>query len=166
MAKKKAGPSGAKGTGKARKPAASKSAKAGGGAGKAAAKPDPPPFLGALAALLRSRKIKVPKGLLEAPPEAYANQDESVVDQLAALPDAALTAQAEKVASWAARQAERARAAWESSPIVGEIRRRGLREPPAPSRVIGAAFSMKKPLRDWSDAELLDAAREWSRRAN
>jgi hypothetical protein len=36
--------------------------------------------------------------------------------------------------------------------------------PKAPSRVVGASVSLAKPLAKWSNAELLAAAREWSKR--
>lgn len=121
-------------------------------------------FPGALAKLLRSRKLKVPKGLAEAPPDAYANQPAAFVETLATLDDDALQKQADKVAGYAARQAERARASWDTSPLIVELRRRKLKEPPRPARVVGAAFSMKKPLREWSDEAILEVAREWSKR--
>ncbi len=135
---------------------------------KAKAKPKPGSgadnFPDALAKLLRSRKLKVPKGLEDAPPEAYANQPAAFVETLAALDDEPLQRQAEKVAGYAARQAERARASWDTSPLILELRRRKLKEPPRPARVVGAAFSMKKPLREWSDEAILEVAREWSKR--
>ena len=120
-------------------------------------------FPGALASLLRSRKIKVPAGLKDAPPQAYASQPPSFVEQLAQLPDGNLRAYAEKIATYAKRQAERARQAWEASPLIAELRRRGLKEPEVPARVVGASVSLAKPLSEWSDAEIRRAADEWSR---
>ena len=120
-------------------------------------------FPGALAALLRSRRIRVPAGLADAPPQAYASQPASFVDNLVQLPDADLRAYAEKIASYAKRQAKRALQAWEASPLVAELRRRGLKEPAVPARVVGASVSLAKPLKDWSDAEIRRAAEEWSR---
>lgn len=121
-------------------------------------------FPSALAKLLRSRRLKVPAGLKDAPPEAYAKMPASAVKDLEGLSDDALSERAEKIAGFAERQAQRAKQSWESSPLVAEIRRRKLRAPSAPKRVVGAAFSLKKPLGDWTDEELLEAAREWSSR--
>jgi hypothetical protein len=116
-----------------------------------------------LARLLRSRKLTVPKGLTDAPPEAYASQPASLVDQLERLPDAELKRFAEKVAGYAERQAERAGAEWERSPLIAELRRRKLKEPPPPMRPAGVSVSLAKPLAEWSDKDLLDAATRWSR---
>ena len=121
-------------------------------------------FPAALAALLRSRKIKVPAGLAQAPPEAYANQPASVVEQLADLDDDALAAQAAHVAGYAKRYEARLKKAWDDSPLIKELKRRKLKMPPRPTRVVGAAVTFKKPLREWSDAEVVRAAEEWSRR--
>ena len=121
-------------------------------------------FPAALATLLRSRKIAVPNGLEAAPSEAYANQPASFVDQLERLPDADLKVFAEKIASYAARQRARSKAAWDGSPLVAELRRRKLKEPPVPRRAVGVSVSLRKPLKDWSDAEILKAASEWSKR--
>lgn len=120
-------------------------------------------FPRALATLLRSRKIRVPAGLQDAPPQAYASQPASFVDQLTRLPDGDLRAYAEKIATYSKRQAERARQAWEASPLIAELRRRGLAEPEVPSRVVGASVSLAKPLSEWSDREIRRAADEWSR---
>jgi hypothetical protein len=132
-----------------------KPAKTGGGKSKG--------FPAAFAALLKNKKIAVPKGLVDAPPEAYASQDESLVEQLANLSTAQLKQFAEKVAGYAGRQQERARAEWERSPLVAELRRRKLKEPKPPSRPTGASVSLKKPLEKWSDKELLEAANRWSK---
>lgn len=122
-------------------------------------------FPKALAELLRSRGLRVPAGLQAAPPDAYAHEPASVVDSiLSRLSNEELFAHAEKVAGWAARQAMRARAAWESSPLITEIRRRRLAVPDAPKRVVAFAISLKKPLAEWTDRELARAASEWSRR--
>ena len=129
-------------------------------------KPTPPPFIAALAELLRSRNLEVPPGLLEAPPEAYAGQTEAVVQTMSRLKDEDLEARAGKVAGWGRRQAERAEQAWESSPLIGELRRRGLPEPARPTRVVGASFSLKKPLADWTDEELKEAVATWARLAS
>jgi hypothetical protein len=123
-------------------------------------------FPEAFAALLRKRKIKVPAGLADAPPAAYADQPASVVEQLASLGDDTLRKQAEKVAGYAGRHAERARRVWDESPLIVEMRRRKLKLPKQPAKVVGAAFSIKKPLREWSDAELRNAAEQWSKRGN
>lgn len=120
-------------------------------------------FPGALASLLRSRKIRVPTGLSAAPPQAYASQPPSFVEHLAQLPDPDLRAYAEKIATYAKRQAERARQAWEASPLIAELRRRGLEEPEVPARVVGASVSLAKPLSEWSNREITNAAAEWSR---
>jgi hypothetical protein len=145
----------------------------GGGGGKASTRKQPPaaktapkpasPFIDALAELLRSRNIQIPPGLLEAPPEAYAGQSEAVVQTMARLKDEDLVERAGKVAGWGQRQAERAERAWESSPLIGELRRRGLPEPPRPTRVVGASFSLKKPLTEWTDDELQEAVAAWAR---
>ncbi|MGH7426724.1 MAG: hypothetical protein ACREJP_11235 [Candidatus Methylomirabilales bacterium] len=124
----------------------------------------PPSFPKALAALLRSRNLKVPARLGQAPPEAYAHQPASFVERLAALGDPELVAHAQKIAGYAKRHAERAGKAWDTSPLIAELRRRKLKEPPQPIRVVGAAFSLKRPLSEWTNREILAAAREWSRR--
>lgn len=132
------------------------------GARRAAARA--PAFPEALAALLRSRKIRVPAGLAKAPPVAYANQPVSFVETLAKLEDAQLSAHAERVAGYAKRHEARVRASWDLSPLIAEIRRRKLREPPRPTRVVGAGLRITRPFSEWSNEELLAAAREWSRR--
>jgi len=164
------------GGGRAAKASATSAASAGPGrpAGKkpqAARAKEPPkpaaaPFIAALAELLRARHLEVPPGLLEAPPEAYAGQTEAVVQTMARLKDEDLEARAGKVAGWGRRQAERAEQAWESSPLIGELRRRGLPEPARPTRVVGASFSLKKPLADWTDEELKEAVATWARLAS
>lgn len=133
-------------------------------AAKATSKRTAPTFATELAKLLRSRKLRVPRGLTGAPPDAYGRVDASRVAAFADLSDEVLVAQAERVAGWAARQRERAKAEWERSPLVTEIRRRKLKAPPAPTKVVGASVPLRKPLRDWSDAELLRAAKDWSDR--
>lgn len=120
-------------------------------------------FTDAFADLLRSRKLAVPNGLLDAPPEAYASQPASVVETFGRLPDSELTRFAEKVAGYAQRQADRAAAEWDRSPLIAELRRRKLKEPPRPSRAAGVSASLAKPLAEWTDKELLDAATHWSR---
>ncbi|MEA2590465.1 MAG: hypothetical protein QOD62_296 [Actinomycetota bacterium] len=127
------------------------------------AKPAASSFIDALADLLRSRNIEIPAGLLEAPPEAYAGQSEAVVQAMARLKDEDLVERAGKVAGWGKRQAERAEQAWESSPLIVELRRRGLAEPARPTRVVGASFSLKIPLADWTDEELKEAVATWAR---
>jgi hypothetical protein len=120
----------------------------------------------ALADLLRARKLAVPAGLAKAPPEAYANQPASFVDQLAKRPDAELVLFAEKIANYTARRLERAKSLWDTSPLIAELRRRKLKVPPPPKRVVGASVSLRKPLKDWTDAELTKAANEWSKRGS
>ena len=120
-------------------------------------------FPGALAALLRSRRIRVPAGLEEAPRQAYASQPPSFVEQLAGLGNEELRRYAEKIAGYARRQAKRAREDWEASPLIAELRRRRLQEPDCPVRVVGASVSLTKPLSQWSDGEIMRAADEWSR---
>jgi hypothetical protein len=122
-------------------------------------------FPKAFAALLRERGIAVPRGLASAPPEAYANAGAEVVESLGRLSDTELERYAERVAGFAGRRAARAKAAWESSPLIAEIKRRKLTLPPPPARVVGASVSLAKPLAEWSNRELLAAAREWSKRA-
>lgn len=121
-------------------------------------------FLDAFIALLDDRGLRIPKGLKEAPPEAYASQDAEVVQLLAKLSDQELTNQADRIAGYSERRLSRAKSAWNTSPLIVELRRRKLKEPPAPDRVIGAAISFKKPLHEWTDREVLEAAQEWSRR--
>ncbi len=147
-----------------RKPAPKKKA-AGKSGPKAAARPasGAESFLTAFAALLKSRKIAVPKGLADAPPEAYASQPASMVEQLAKLPDAELKRIATQVGGYAGRQADRAKREWERSPLVAELRRRKLKVPPPPTRVTGSSVSLVKPLAKWSDKELLRAAERWSK---
>ena len=131
-----------------------------------AAEPKPAAtFPQAFASLLRKRKLAVPRGLDSAPPEAYAHQPPAFVEQLAELSDQELGRYAERVASYAGKQADRARAAWEASPLIRELRRRGLPEPPRPDRAAGMNVSLKKSLAEWSDEDILSAAREWSARA-
>ena len=124
---------------------------------------DEPTFPQALAGLLRSRKVRVPAGLSDAPPQAYASQPSSYVERLSELGDAELRRYAEQIAGYAPRQAKRARAEWEASPLIAELRRRRLKEPDPPVRVVGASVSLAKPLGEWSDAEIVRAADEWSR---
>ena len=123
----------------------------------------PSPFLEALAELLVQRGLDVPPGLRDAPPAAYAGQGAGAVATLARLNNTDLAQRAAKVAGWQARQTLRAQQVWDSSPLIGEIRRRGLPEPARPARPAGVAFSLKRPLADWSDAELREAAEEWAR---
>ena len=137
------------------KPAASASAER--------ATPERGGFPAAFAALLRDRKLTVPKGLDAAPPEAYASQPASFVEQMRRLPDAELKRFAAQVAGYAERQAARAAAEWERSPLIAELRRRKLKEPPRPLRAAGVSASLAKPLEEWTDKELLDAATRWSR---
>ncbi len=120
-------------------------------------------FTEAFAKLLRSRKVAVPRGLTDAPEAAYASQDASVVADLSKLPDTELERFAKQVAGYAKRQSDRARAEWERSPLIGELRRRKLKEPPPPSRAAGVSVSLAKPLKEWSDKELLKAAEQWSK---
>lgn len=127
------------------------------------APPEPSPFLEALVELLGQRGLDVPEGLREAPPAAYAGQGVGAVAMLARLKDADLAERAAKVAGWQARQSLRAQQIWDSSPLIGELRRRGLTEPARPARPAGVAFSLKRPLADWSDEELREAAEEWAR---
>ena len=121
-------------------------------------------FPKAFATLLRSRGLRVPRGLLSAPPEAYARQPPAAVERLARADDRVLEAQAAKIAGFVARRAARAKQLWDGSPLIGELRRRKLAEPPAPERVVAASFPLKKPLAEWSDAEGLEAAGAWSAR--
>lgn len=123
-------------------------------------------FPAALADLLRSRKLAVPKGLQDAPPPAYAGQPVSYIEQLAAYPDGDLKVVADKIASYATRQQARSKAAWESSPLIAELRKRKLKEPPLPKRAVGVSVSLRKSLADWSDAEIVKAATEWSKRGS
>jgi hypothetical protein len=123
-------------------------------------------FPAELAKLLRSRGLAVPRGLQSAPPEAYGNAAAAFADQLARGSDRDLVVYAERVAGYAARQAQRARAEWERSPLIRELRRRKLAEPPVPKRVVGASVGLTKPLSEWSDRELAAAAKEWARRAS
>lgn len=123
-------------------------------------------FPQAFAALLRSRGIGVPRGLTTAPPDAYGKVAVSFVDELARLDDDELASYAQRVAGFASRRTARAKAAWNSSPLIAELRRRKLTVPRPPARVVGASVSLAKPLAEWSDAELLAAAREWSKRGS
>ncbi len=122
-------------------------------------------FPEALAELLRSKKIPVPKGLLNAPPQAYAGQPVSFVEQIAKRPVAELKEFADKVATYAARQQARAKSVWDSHPLIVEVRRRKLKEPNMPDRVIGISVSLVKPLKEWTDKELLRAVDEWVKRS-
>ena len=115
------------------------------------------------AELLKVKKIPVPKGLLDAPPEAYASQSASFVEQLERLPKGELIRFAEKVGGYAQRQRERALQAWESSPLIAEIRRRKLKEPAPPLKPTGASVGLTKPLKQWTDKQLLSVAEKWSK---
>ncbi|MEX2394105.1 MAG: hypothetical protein WD826_06470 [Actinomycetota bacterium] len=115
------------------------------------------------AELLKAKKIPVPKELLGAPPEAYASQPASFVEQLERLPKAELVRFAEKVGGYAKRQRERALQAWETSPLIAEIRRRKLKEPSPPLKPTGASVGLTKPLAEWTDKQLLSAAERWSK---
>jgi hypothetical protein len=117
----------------------------------------------AFARLLRSRKMTVPRGLKEAPPEAYAGQPAALVEQLSGLSDTELKRYADRVAGYVRRREERARREWDASPLIAELRRRKLKEPPCPVIVVGASVSLAKPLTEWSNAEILRAAQDWSR---
>lgn len=86
-----------------------------------------------------------------------------MVDQLAGLGNDQLKRYAEKIAGYARLQEKRARQDWEASPLIAELRRRKLDEPPCPVRVVGASVSLTKPLVEWSDGEITRAADEWSR---
>lgn len=123
-------------------------------------------FVTALAALLRERNLEVPEGLEAASGEAYAHQPPEHVEALKSLADEELAAHAERVAAYERRRIERVQRAWDDSPLIVELRRRRLVEPPRPTRVVGAAFSLKKPLAEWSDDEILQMAMEWSRRGS
>jgi hypothetical protein len=123
-------------------------------------------FLEAFAKLLRSKKVPVPKGLADAPPEAYADQPASFVEQLERYSTSDLKAFAAKVAGYTTRRADRARSEWERSPLIAELRRRGLPEPQCPERPAGVSVSLTKPLAQWTDRELVKAATEWSRRSS
>ena len=129
-------------------------------------KPAEESFPEAFEKLLRAKKIPVPKGLKDAPPAAYASQDASFVEQMAKLPPKELKRYAEQVAGYAARQAERVRLQWETSPLIAELRRRKLKEPQKPVRPTGASVSLTKPLGEWTDKQLLKAANDWSKRGS
>ena len=120
-------------------------------------------FTEAFAELLRSRSLDVPEGLVDAPPDAYASQPVSFIEHLSRYPDGDLVRFAEQVAGYARRQAQRAEAEWEQSPLIGELRRRRLKEPPRPLKPSGVSVSLTKPLTEWSDADLLKAAQRWSK---
>jgi len=122
-----------------------------------------PTFPQAFAKLLRNRGLSVPKGLRDAPSEAYAGQSAEFVEQLAGLSDTELKRYAEQVGGYVRRQEQRAKREWDASPLIAELRKRKLKEPSPPSRVVGASVSLAKPLSDWSNAEILRAADEWSR---
>lgn len=121
-------------------------------------------FPAALAQLLRKRGLDVPEGLEKAAPVSYASQPRETVKLLESLTDKELEIQATRIATYEDRRVARALAQWDSSPIIAELRKRGLTEPPSPRRPIGASFSFGKPLPEWTDEEVLQAAREWSRR--
>jgi hypothetical protein len=121
-------------------------------------------FPKAFATLLKSRGLKVPRGLLSAPPEAYARQPAAAVEGLARASDQVLETQAAKIAGFVTRRAARARQLWDGSPLIAELRRRKLSEPPAPQRPVAASFPLKTPLAEWSDDEIVEAARAWSAR--
>lgn len=76
---------------------------------KAKSKPKPREstrgFPAALAKLLRSRGLAVPRGLQSAPPEAYGNAAAAFADELARGSDRDLVVFAERVAGYATRQA-------------------------------------------------------------
>lgn len=151
------------GAGEGAEPTQGTQAEAPSGGSPPADQPEPSPFLEALAELLESRQLAVPPGLLEAPPAAYAGQGAGTVQMMARLKDEDLAERAGKVAGWQARQEERARWAWDSSPLIRELRGRGLPVPERPARVGAMAVSLKRPLAEWSDGELVAAVTEWTR---
>src|ERR671925_1742273 len=118
-------------TGRGRKPPPrrSQSQAAGGGSNVRKLRDPQASFPVALAELLRSRKIRVPTGLESAPRQAYASQPPSFIDHLADLGNDELQQYAAQIAGYARRQAKRAKDAWEASPLIGELRKRGLAEP-------------------------------------
>ena len=122
-------------------------------------------FPAAFAALLKARKIPVPKGLLDAPPEAYASQPASFVESLERSSASELKRFAEQVAGYAERRRQRVLSEWDRHPLIGELRRRGLKEPAAPTHG-GFSVSLTKPFKEWSDKEILAAAAEWSKRSH
>ena len=130
---------------------------------KAAKKDDD--FLVAFIALLKKKKVPVPKGLADAPPVAYADQPASFVEQMERLPNTELKRYAERIAGYTSRLAERAKREWDGSPLIVELRRRKLKEPSVPERPAGISVSLAKPLSDWSDREILHAAERWSKLA-
>src|SRR5919108_799632 len=152
-------------TGRGRKPPPrrSQSQAAGGGSNVRKLRDPQASFPVALAELLRSRKIRVPTGLESAPRQAYASQPPSFIDHLADLGNDELQQYAAQIAGYARRQAKRAKDDWEASPLIAELRKRGLAEPPPPVRVVGASVPLTKPLAKWTDGELVRAANEWSR---
>ena len=121
-------------------------------------------FPAALARLLSQRGLAVPLGLAKAGPASYADQPAETVKLLEGLTDEELTVQAERIAGYDDRRAARALAQWDSSLIIMELRKRGLKEPPPPSRPVGASFSFGKPVGEWTNQQILQAAKEWSRR--
>ncbi len=122
-----------------------------------------PSFPQAFAKLLRNRGLSVPKGLKDAPSEAYAGQPAAFVEQLSGLSDSELKRYAEQVGGYVRRQEQRAKREWDTSALIAELRKRKLKEPPPPARAVGVSVSLAKPLSDWSNAEILRAADEWSR---
>ena len=122
-------------------------------------------FPEAFAKLLKAKKVPVPKGLLDAPPEAYASQPASFVAQLERLSAAELKRYAEQVGGYADRQRKRVLAEWERHPLIAELRRRGLKEPAPPKRR-GFSVSLTKPFSKWTDKEILAAATAWSKGAH
>jgi hypothetical protein len=86
-----------------------------------------------------------------------------MVEQLSGLSDTELKRYAEQIGGYVRRQEQRAKREWDTSPLIAELRKRKLKEPPPPARVVGASVSLAKPLSDWSNAEILRAADEWSR---
>jgi hypothetical protein len=122
-----------------------------------------PSFPQAFAKLLRNRGLSVPKGLKDAPSEAYAGQPADFVEQLSGLSDNELKRYAEQVGGYLRRQEQRAKREWDTSPLIAELRKRKLKEPPPPTRAVGVSVSLAKPLSDWSNAEILRAADDWSR---
>ncbi len=86
-----------------------------------------------------------------------------MVEQLSGLSDTELKRYAEQIGGYVRRQEKRARREWDMSPLIAELRKRKLKEPPSPVRVVGASVSLAKPLSDWSNAEILRAAGDWSR---
>ena len=122
-----------------------------------------PTFPEALAALLRSRKVRVPQAWPTRRHRPTPHSHRRMSSSSASWATRSFAGTPSRSPDTPLGRPNRAREAWEASPLIAELRRRQLKEPDPPVRVVGASVSLAKPLSEWSDREIVRAAGEWSR---